>query len=902
MIHPKANIFLIVCIGLFQLNPIIDLYSQESFNSKLIEARSLDENRLLQINRIKTVLPELQESNHLDTIGFANYFIAYRYTLLGDFENAIKYSKTALAFFKKAKYQGIRKARCINYIIDSYNMLGQYSKSNNFFYKNYSRDYYKDVKNDEAVLIRSVSENHKRLADYESALIILNTYLSSINKSKISESLLANIYLEKSIVESNLGQTQAAINSLDYAKKLEKSNPIKNSSRKSFFINREALILNELGKSVSALELYTEFLEEINNDTLALATIHINISDILFNSKRYEAAIKNSKASVHYTQFLADDYTELKYLALDNTACIYMEQEKIDSANYTLNKAFSLLDFDLKSEQVFQFEKSDNKPFLLNLLYDRARIYLKSYKIYQNKEALTNSIESLKTCDNLVDYYLNDLFKDGSIINLKSELSKYFELAIDISFLSNSLKDAIYFAERNRNLKIPSLNENTLTKVEHLKSEAFEFEYTLSINENDSIRNKLNKLNAEILNIYKQEKKLANLSQNTETEVNKFIVSDRTTILYQFGIDSLYRITLNKNKQSFESIGEKGKIIELATQYYSQIKNGRNSIFDKRLSESLYQILLGNIDLTYDNIIFIPDNELSFIPFETLIDGNGKYLLETKNISYATSLSNSINAQKRVFSENYLVAPTYSSSKDNIDSTTSRSAIGHLSFPHLQFVDNEVSTISNTININVLSDALVSKKNTTSAINNADLFHFAGHAFVNNYNENLSFLALNESNQELDDILSINEIKNLEKSPEFVILNACNTGAGKIIQGQGVFNIAKAFFDAGSKTVLSSLWEIDDKSTSEISTKFYANLKDGQNKASALRNAKLDYLSTIKSDNYAHPYYWAAPIIVGNPDAVSFSHTLYVYLLTVTVIIFALLITFKQKTKSPSKV
>ena len=95
-----------------------------------------------------------------------------------------------------------------------------------------------------------------------------------------------------------------------------------------------------------------------------------------------------------------------------------------------------------------------------------------------------------------------------------------------------------------------------------------------------------------------------------------------------------------------------------------------------------------------------------------------------------------------------------------------------------------------------------------------------------------------------------------------VILSACNTAMG---EGGGevkyVASLAEAFWLAGSRSVVASLWAVNDESTSLLMTEFYKQLKEGEGKAEALRNAQM---TVRQNPKFQHPYYWAGFILFGD--------------------------------------
>jgi len=138
----------------------------------------------------------------------------------------------------------------------------------------------------------------------------------------------------------------------------------------------------------------------------------------------------------------------------------------------------------------------------------------------------------------------------------------------------------------------------------------------------------------------------------------------------------------------------------------------------------------------------------------------------------------------------------------------------------------------------------------------------------------LSGLALAGANRRLaagpsddDGILTAEEVASLDlEGVEWAVLSACGTGLGQIRTGEGVFGLRRAFHIAGARTVIMSLWSVEDDATRLWMRELYeGRLKRNLNTASAMREASLAILRARRAAGQStDPFYWAAFVAAGD--------------------------------------
>jgi len=273
------------------------------------------------------------------------------------------------------------------------------------------------------------------------------------------------------------------------------------------------------------------------------------------------------------------------------------------------------------------------------------------------------------------------------------------------------------------------------------------------------------------------------------------------------------------------------------------------------------------------NLLVSPDGVLHLLPFEALLTESPPrgqpysrmpFLLRTHSISYVPSASvlaglhrprSVAAAAKRGTSKAFLAFanPFYEPPEDGgpallplRESEPEVRAIAGLYPGNFQLYLGRDATKDNVIGNRLLE--------RTSRL------HFAVHGVANEQRPQLSGLALARGRDKNDDgFLRVHDIFDLKLNADLVVLSACDTG-GAQVNGEGLVGLTRAFSYAGASSLVVSLWRAPEDSAPDLMANFYRRLATG--KGEALRTAKL---KMIEEGRYAHPFYWAPFVLVGDP-------------------------------------
>ncbi|MEN0003884.1 MAG: CHAT domain-containing tetratricopeptide repeat protein [Bacteroidota bacterium] len=200
--------------------------------------------------------------------------------------------------------------------------------------------------------------------------------------------------------------------------------------------------------------------------------------------------------------------------------------------------------------------------------------------------------------------------------------------------------------------------------------------------------------------------------------------------------------------------------------------------------------------------------------------------------------------------------------KQGIDSLLVQRSIGKL-----YYSDDEVNAASSIFGGKAWLNQAATKEAFLTYGLNAQIIHFAMHGLVDARQPLNSALAFTKTNPDSDFLLRAGDLYGITLASDLGILSACQTASDFDPNNNGSLkSLAHAFTYAGCESLLASLWNASDKSSMDIVLAFLLNLKEGDTKELALQQSKLQYLEEV-SPAFAHPYYWANLVLIGNTDA-----------------------------------
>lgn len=466
--------------------------------------------------------------------------------------------------------------------------------------------------------------------------------------------------------------------------------------------------------------------------------------------------------------------------------------------------------------------------------------------------------------------------------SVEPEYLDFFESYADFLVSRNEYSDALLLLDRVKTINDATLLENPLVRESRMTEEELVEERELT-SKMDGIRKKLfNASGSERMELQRELEQLN--ARRTELTRNLEQVD-------LYSLPSVWTIqrSLRQNQMILHvtEINDHYYVAEVHRDDVKIRKKYLDETIRNRFEEAVQSTVTGrtNLKALYDSgrfldiqsipdrinsIIIMPDGYLHQLPLSIFpvypVDsefsyGSATYMIEKASLQTANSL---LDLTRRESPNNFTSDFTGFGVSDFQNEKTNRNLVPLPNAP------SEVVSISSKLNRfsnnKYFIEENASSENFRAFAGNSRILHLASHSEVSESDPLFSRIHLSASSDSNPDELSAQlfayELFDLNLQNDLVMLNSCESGAGRYLQGSGIMGISRALRYAGAKSLVLNAWSVNDHFAADFAEEFYRHINNGETKSRALQLTKLHFMSSKN----ANPHYWG-PYILNGSDA-----------------------------------
>ncbi len=340
---------------------------------------------------------------------------------------------------------------------------------------------------------------------------------------------------------------------------------------------------------------------------------------------------------------------------------------------------------------------------------------------------------------------------------------------------------------------------------------------------------------------------LVTVTSTPGEELKSLIGEDESLVEYYYQGNDLYAFVLGRDRLAAAKLDGKGlaDAVQAFRSSLQELGSERWREDARALHARLWQPLEGSIGTT--RVIVVAHGVLHYLPFAALLGADGKLAIERYSFRSLPSASVLKYLKPQVAKKDGLLLAL-----GNPDLDDARL--------DLKFAEDEAKAVAGLFpESRLLLRREASESNLKKAGGVFSRIHFATHGRFQ-ADEPLSSGLYLAKDAENDGLLTVGELYAMRLDTDLVTLSACETGLGKVANGDDVVGLTRGFLYAGARSIVASLWSVDDKATAMLMESFYASLAQ-QSKQEALRSAQLK-----TREAFPHPFFWAAFQLTGRAD------------------------------------
>jgi len=560
----------------------------------------------------------------------------------------------------------------------------------------------------------------------------------------------------------------------------------------------------------------------------------------------------------------AKDYFDRSFKIAEN-----LKNEDLLAAFRVIYSSFCLeiKQYDLALESAIQALPVMQRNGAKGVIMD---IYSQMAKGYEFKGNDSSAISFFDKSIVMAETIRGHLQSESQKSNYASKYSKYYEKIILLLNKHQNFPPAFHYAERARArsfLDLLASGQVKIGKPRHREFLARENQYYQQKEETERLIQQAGEDTAQVVLLRgklegdwgavlagleeqkRQEPELASLvsvDPLTLPQVQK-LLDKGTTLLEYFLTEEkalLWAVTRKQAEVFTVAIG--GDSLKALVLAFRQAIETEDQPAAQRLSRQLYDLLIAPAGkLEAKDLVIVPHGILHYLPFAALQNPEGRYLLDDYTLRYLPSASviPYLIPKRRPRGQRLLALGNPATAREG--------------YPALPQAQAEVQQIGNWYRrALVLAGPQATEAHFKAHAADYDVLHLACHGDLNAAYPLFSCLLLAPDSTE-DGELAVHEIFGMDLHASLVVLSGCQTGLGHLTNGDEVVGLTRAFLYAGTPSVLSSLWQVEDASTAYLAERFHHYLQT-QDKATALRRAQLD-----TRDKYSGLHAWAAFVLTG---------------------------------------
>lgn len=770
-------------------------------------------------------------------------WLADFYVDLGDFEKAVQIYESSLVVFTDDYNVGLLSQRIAKVHFQAGNMdeaIFYTQKSYPLLHKTLQPTHPRlSIANDQMARV------HVHEGKYEHALPLINKAISIFSAAATPEvTELLPMYITKARILAKLNDFEAATDELKKAYKCLRNtiNPAKRTEIQ--LANVEILaIQNKYTEALDTLDLAKQLLRadvteldqiEFKRDLLK---VYVLEGEILFQQTEklaslefMEVILESSKEAIELIDAIRRTYSweVSKKEVLNKTEGLFQKgiQAALQLYEMTADKQYA--------QQAFTFSEKHKAIILLEVIQNENQHIFSSLpkKVLEREQELKlmlNSFEQKRFTENqkpspdpfLIQLYESSIFKlsnayDSLTLAIREEYPEYYKLSRKVGIVD-----------------IPTVQNKALKEGKTL------IEYQLQ---------------GKVLYAF--------IIQSDFFEVVKIPVKINLQEYIQQLRKSTYSYQLSAKKTEALKLTSAENFVESAHELFLQLVAP-----------------ISQIHPISNELIIVPDGELGYIPFSLLLKslptkptqfGTHDYLIKDYQISYsysATLLQEMQNRQVRPAKNKLLAFAPHFTGKVRLANANRSIEDVRNELYELTYNVSEVEKINEVIGGTVYIGEKATENRFWDEAPSYAILHLSTHGKANDQVGDFAFLAFTEQPDSIENEFLYNrDLYNIKLNAEMVVLSACETGIGELQKGEGIISLARGFSYAGAKSIITSLWSVNDAATEELMEQFYINLKEGMSKDAALRKAKLVFLETHLHD--AHPFFWASFVPIGDMNPI----------------------------------